>query len=455
LRADAAAHAELFLSVAPVRALVPEEIMVRPIDALLRDYVSGPARAAGFRKRARNYLLGEDAGDLAGFGFQGSSAQFGNAEFYLGVGLSPSAWRDWCDARGNPDYPFNPTMGAGAGLNARLRAPEDVTAPGEFGPVDRFIVEAEEARWRSKGAALGRYVTDIVIPNLAGYLDSRLAPDLCYGQRGPMARFGDPWWRFFVLLGNGPSRDLGETWERLEDSLNFGDETQAWVKSWLTDNVTESDAEWAETTRHDWWQPARRAELQLLDALSGSLSRSGFVLADGALRCANDLGDEVVVEIRPGTTSSDEQLVFSVEAAIVPIMRWRYRREMHMKARRKPSCREGWKYRRLKAPDGWTHTETTSIAYDLEQWATPTGRVAECAATVIGELGPVIDELREYLDRRRLSDVLGIGPGSDRLSGERAEVAVLLSLDTDPRRAQQLLPDTTMHFKEWAETIID
>src|SRR4051794_25379436 len=34
--------------------------MVRPIDALLRDYVSGPARTAGFRKKARNYVIGED-----------------------------------------------------------------------------------------------------------------------------------------------------------------------------------------------------------------------------------------------------------------------------------------------------------------------------------------------------------------------------------------------------------
>src|SRR5690242_1879368 len=119
--------------------------MVRPVDAVIRDFVAKPARAAGFRRKSRNFVLEGASGDQVGFGFQGSAVQYGNAEFFFGFSLWPKAWANYLHARGRADA-FNPIIGLG---QERFLAPPELREADEADH-QRFVIELDEATYARK-----------------------------------------------------------------------------------------------------------------------------------------------------------------------------------------------------------------------------------------------------------------------------------------------------------------
>jgi hypothetical protein len=434
--------------------------VVRPVDALLRDFVSKPARQAGFRKKSRTFVFGNANGDLVGFDFQGSSAQNGNAEFYINCSLWPLTWAEWV-ARQGEDRAYHPAVGLG---HTRFRAPADVTAPGKFGRVDRFVIELDETTWLRKGTALQQFVTAAIVPYLIAWLDADLSADLCYEPSDSLGMRRIAYWRFFVLLNHGPSSDLAETWERLESRPTFDDEIAPWATSRLVERFGQSAAGWRDGEVGRWWEPARHDHRQLVAALGRQLLPAGFVFERGAFRQRNDYGDQVLVEIRPAATSTDSLFRFSVDTCFVPAMYWRFRRDTpRFDTGREPSSKDGWHQQRTSPPFTWAAPVLNTIADTLDHWAVAPGQIDDCATALAGELTPTLATLIGYLNRDELlatainearHDPHGLHSG-----GLPAEL--LLTLDRDPARARAViagLPPATASREteliEWALAVL-
>jgi len=373
-------------------ATPPTSAVPRTVDGVVNAFAAPALKAAGFVRNKRHFRKTNDNGDLLALGFQVGRVPDGVA-FVVEFGLIPAAFRDWrshtTPAHAGDDY-------VSGLLRYRIPAPADVTPPSEHGPEDQWEF-SHHALQRGAGAALTRVLTQEAIP----WMNRLLEPGVLVDMRANPAetRFGrstrDPYDLLFWLVDEEPSDAFDEVWSRLSGWDHFESGLREWAAQRAARRVRER-------------RPAGPVEQLVADRVTPFLAARGFTWLDGAFRKSNAAGDQAIIEIARAHSSTDEDVAFRVDRAVVPKMHWEWLRSAERgMAASVPLVPDGWCQKRVAPPIEHEFVRGAGDGLELRLW-----RVEGCADALEAALEEELPRLAALLDREHLLAVVTDQDGS-------------------------------------------
>lgn len=451
-------------STAPDPSLIRGVVGRHPLDALVHEHAIPVMTPAGFTRRGRSFRRTTPTGDAAVLTFEcGTPYHGGPVTFTLDYRITPAAWRDaWLrDQAAAVDQDIVPHGGSGT-------LPPPAELPGSPDGRASFDNDWEVDPDDPKAVtALRRVLADEAVPLLTALAEPGAVLDADDDpRRTPLLRW--PVARLMAMLDLGPTPQLAEAWKRVLDIPMFDSELQAWAQDRLRDRFALQPG-W-----EDGPFPNTRAgdvNNQLAGftdrCLAPTLPEAGFDVQDGAFQRRNDFGDQLVVQPILAWSATGKDLVFSIEACVVPAMEL-HRRLGHRSASTPlppvASARAGWCRRRLTPPAEHSHRQTQA-ALGLDLWHITDDETACPAAQA--SLREWLPTLLPLLDREYLTQLVTtpdtppndvIGTDTDALHNE-----IVLRLDTSPQSVPALLasaakaqyqPAGRAEFIAWARSMI-
>jgi hypothetical protein len=216
---------------------------VKPLDAMLTEFVTPVLRRAGFRKTRRTYRLAASNGSQSLINFEGYPLSMSHTTFFVNVAVTVEAVRAWTHDGLTPSIPYRaqPSIWDGFWLN-RVWPPRDVEwRSGEF-KSEIWCFEDAEGATRC-GKHLARILTEESVPFLTRMLDRREQLALLHDPaedehlRLGSNSFGD----VLLLVDDGPSVELDAA---LADAERQGDhELVFWARERLAARRTSDNRE--------------------------------------------------------------------------------------------------------------------------------------------------------------------------------------------------------------------
>jgi hypothetical protein len=206
---------------------------VKPLDAMLAEFVTPVLRRAGFRKTRRTYRLAAPNGSQSLINFQGYPLSMSHTTFFVNVAVTVEAVRAWSHAGLTPSIPYRAEPSIWDGFwSHRVYPPRDVEWPlGEF-TSEIWCFEDAEGATRC-GKHLVRILTEETVPFLTRMLDRREQLALLHDPaedehlRLGSNSFGD----VLLLVDDGPFPELDAA---LTDAERQGDhELVFWARERL------------------------------------------------------------------------------------------------------------------------------------------------------------------------------------------------------------------------------
>ena len=407
-----------------------------PLDVLVARHVTPLLAAAGFARKGREYCRSNANGDeLQLFVDRALTWVDGKVTCIIGGRLTPAALTDW-----RCDHPTD--LGE---VFPRVRI--DVHPPLELAVDPSERLHTSSSAWAvdlqdaASVAALEHFLREVLIPRTQALLDPRIAADLVSDQRyeGPSERSPE---RFAFLLDLGPSAALARDWAALTESAPWlGPKVLAWAEDRLRTRFGVGP-QWREyldpgdIPGDAPGTPAARLAALAQRYLSPVLAAAGLEFEGGVFRRTNDLGDQLVVQPVLAHCAGGDDLVFSIDASVMPAMELRRRRDDRGADPLPPvsDAASGWCWRRIVPAPAFTH-EPTHVAASLELWHALPEDDEACGAAVADAVREALPELSRLLDRDRLLALVTDPEGpSDMVLGvgRRNRGEIVLRLDRSP-----------------------
>jgi Domain of unknown function (DUF4304) len=86
---------------------------MKPLDAILGEFVTPVLRAGGFRKTRRTYRLAAPNGSQSLVYFENYILSMSQTTFFVNVGVTVEAFRAWIHHRVTPSIPYRPQPSIG------------------------------------------------------------------------------------------------------------------------------------------------------------------------------------------------------------------------------------------------------------------------------------------------------------------------------------------------------
>jgi len=431
-----------------------------PVDALLQEHVVPDLTRAGFTRHGRRFRLRTPTGDALLTFDVSKPATDDTVTFSLLMTLTPAAWRDrwFCD---DPD--LDPKEVVPQGADVQLPVPSDDLALGGTRLLgeDRWEVDPrDEASVRR----LRRALTEVVVPVASLLVDPRVFLDAVDDLRHPHLFVG-PIDRLMALIDLGPTADLARVWAQCFDPADPGidEDLRDWAEARLSSRFS-APSGWQHGPFAAPGPDSPRTRLRALtdQHLAPPLAAAGFTGREDTYQLHNSWGDQLVVETAPARTGSDQDLVFSVRAYLVPAMERRWIRDAPAAA--PPPLLDGWCLRHLPPPPGHAH-QPTQATLGLDLWHCRDDDGA-CGTALAQALTDALPTLLPLLDRRYLLGLVTdpATPRQDVLNTPgHAHSTIVLHLDADPQAARRalaaaeedgMLRHVERDFLAWARTVL-